>query len=76
MKQNRDTKVSKWVKRFVPFYLLACLPLSAQTQISDYQPGVTPEGAVYFLPKTAIRINLLVEKTTYTPGDFAAYAQR
>ena len=24
---------------------------SAQTQISKYQPGVTPEGAIYFLPK-------------------------
>ena len=49
---------------------------SAQTQISQYQPGVTQEGAVYFLPKTAIRINMLVEKTTYTPGEFSAYAQR
>ena len=56
--------------------LFSILPSFAQTQISEYQPGVTPEGAVYFLPKTAIRINLLVEKTTYKPGDFAAYAQR
>ena len=49
---------------------------SAQTQISKYQPGVTPEGAVYFLPKTALRIVVQVEKTTYTPGDFAKYAER
>ena len=76
MKQNKETKVSRWTKWLVPFFLFPFLPLNAQTQISDYQPGVTPEGAVYFLPKTAIRINLLVEKTTYTPGDFAAYAQR
>ena len=48
----------------------------AQTQLSTYKPGVTPEGAVYFLPKTALRISVLVEKTTYTPGDFAPYAQR
>ncbi|MBR1448396.1 MAG: DUF4831 family protein [Prevotella sp.] len=48
----------------------------AQTQISDYQPGVTTDGAIYFLPKTALRINIMVEKTTYTPGDFAPYALR
>jgi hypothetical protein len=60
--------------------LLACqwalCPCQAQTQISQYQPGVTPEGAIYFLPKTALRISVLVEKTTYQPGDFASYAQR
>lgn len=48
----------------------------AQTQISQYQPGVTPEGAVYFLPKTALRIVVQVEKTTYTPGDFCKYAEK
>ena len=49
---------------------------AAQTLLSQYRPGVTPEGAVYFLPKTALRISVLVEKTTYEPGDFAPYAQR
>lgn len=34
------------------------------------------EGASYYLPKTAIRLTVLVEKTTYTPGDFAIYAGR
>lgn len=58
-------------------FLASCLQkVSAQTQISDYRPGITPEGAVYFLPKTALKLTLLVEKQTYTPGDFAAYAQR
>jgi len=58
-------------------FIICQLTLStAQTQISDYQPGVTAEGAIYFLPKTAIRINVLVEKTTYKPGDFAPYALR
>jgi hypothetical protein len=45
-------------------------------QTTPYTPGVTQEGVVYFLPKTAIRITLQIEKTTYTPGDFAGYAQR
>lgn len=48
----------------------------AQSEISQYQPGVTPEGAVYFLPKTVLRITVQVEKTTYTPGDFCKYAER
>lgn len=48
----------------------------AQTATSTYQPGVTQDGATYFLPKTAIRIAVTVEKTVYTPGDFAPYAER
>lgn len=48
----------------------------AQSEISPYQPGVTPEGAIYFLPKTALRIVVQVEKTTYTPGEFSKYAER
>jgi hypothetical protein len=44
--------------------------------LSPYRPGVTSEGAVYFLPKTAVRITVQVEKTTYTPGDFSKYADR
>lgn len=50
--------------------------VSAQTITSKYEPGVTPEGAVYYLPKTAFRIAVRVEKTTYTPGDFCAYARK
>lgn len=56
--------------------LLWTVTMSAQTQIEQYQPGVTPEGAVYFLPKTAVRVSVLVERTSYQPGDFARYAQR
>jgi len=58
------------------FCLFASMPLSAQTQLSEYKPGATSEGAVYFLPKTAIRISVNIEKTTYTPGDFSRYAQK
>lgn len=56
--------------------LLTLSPINAQTASSFYQPGVTTEGAVYFLPKTAIKITVQVEKTSYTPGDFAKYAER
>lgn len=67
------------MKRYLFALSLALCQLSfafSQTQISQYQPGVTTEGAIYFLPKTAIRVNVLIEKTTYTPGDFAPYALR
>ncbi len=34
------------------------------------------EGVTYCLPKTAAKFTLKIEKTTYTPGDFAEYASR
>ena len=49
---------------------------AAQSEIAPYVPGVTTEGAVYFLPKTALRFTVQVEKTTYTPGQFCMYAAR
>ena len=49
---------------------------SAQTQTEAYIPGVTQDGAVFFLPKTAIRVAVQIEKSTYTPGDFAQYSER
>ena len=58
---------------FIIYHLSFC---GAQTVLSEYRPGVTSEGAVYFLPKTAIRITVQVEKTTYTPGEFSKYADR
>ena len=47
----------------------------AQPEIAQLQPGQTADGVVYFLPKTAVRIHLLIEKQTYTPGQFARYAE-
>ena len=56
--------------------MMAAIGATAQTQLAQYKPGATSEGAVYFLPKTAVRISVLTEKTTYTPGDFSRYAQK
>lgn len=67
------------MKRISSVLLASCCSLLtafAQTALSAYQPGVTAEGAVYFLPKTAIRVVVQVEKTTYTPGDFCRYSER
>jgi hypothetical protein len=45
--------------------LLASITVNAQT-----------EGTGYFLPKTELRFQLLIEKTTYTPGEYAVYSER
>ena len=66
-------KKALWV---LPFFLFTSLQLTAQTLLSQYKPGATSEGAVYFLPKTAVKVSVLIEKTTYTPGDFSRYAQK
>lgn len=60
----------------LPSLLAVAMGASAQSEISHYVPGVTAEGAVYFLPNTALRVTVMVEKTTYTPGEFAKYAER
>ena len=60
----------------MPLCLFTSLPLFAQTASSLYQPGVTSEGATYFLPKTGIQITVQVEKSSYTPGEYCKYAER
>ena len=50
--------------------------MASQTQVSKHIAGVTSDGATFFLPQTAIRISVMVEKTEYQPGDYAVYAQK
>ena len=50
--------------------------LTAQTTVTTYEPGISTEGVVYFLPQTAIDITVSIEKVTYTPGDLCKYADR
>jgi hypothetical protein len=67
------------MKRYFLIFSLFSLSLfsaTAQTELSDYRPGATAEGAIYMLPKTAIRVSVLVEKCVYTPGEFSNYAMR
>ena len=65
-------------KILLVFFTFHCSLLTtlAQTAVSTYLPGVTPEGAIYLLPKTGIRIAVQVEKTTYAPGELCKYAER
>lgn len=37
---------------------------------------VVNEGVSYYLPKTAFKFRILVEKTSFTPGEYAEYASR
>lgn len=57
------------MKKIAMFILMSLMTsLSVKAQI--------PDGAAYFLPKTELRFKLLIEKTTYTPGEFAIYSER
>ena len=56
--------------------LLCSIAATAQTTITTYTPGISTEGAAYYLPKTAINISITIEKTTYTPGELCQYAER
>lgn len=56
--------------------LLLSLAIAAQTHVTTYEAGVSAEGAVYFLPKTAIDVIVTVEKSTTTPGELCKYADR
>ena len=61
--------------------IITCLLVSflqgkAQTEVTQYVPGVTTEGITYYLPKTAFKITVIATRTTVTPGDFKDYAER
>lgn len=65
------------MRKYLLSLLLATSSVAfAQTELSDYRPGVTEEGAIYCLPKTAMRFVARIEKTTYTPGEFASLASQ
>ena len=54
--------------------LLMTLALMGNISLTHAQQTVA--GTTYYLPKTALRVTMLIEKTTYTPGQFAMYANR
>lgn len=56
--------------------LMVANSLCAQTQVSRYRPGLTPEGTIYYLPATALHIAVQIERATFTPGELAMYADR
>ncbi len=57
---------------------MALMSLSAMAQpvATPTKPGINGDAVTYFLPKSAIRLQLLIEKRVYTPGDFCKYAEK
>lgn len=51
---------------------LISLSVMAMTALAGNAQSV--DGATYMLPKTGVKLTMLVEKTVYTPGDLAEYA--
>ena len=62
------------------YFFLALLAsfsgIEAQTKVEKFNPGVVAEGVNYALPKTALKIQVVATKTTFTPGEFGRYAER
>ena len=48
----------------------------AQTQVTEFVPGIAANGVNYMLPKTRLRIDVTAMKITYTPGEYAQFAER
>lgn len=55
---------------------LLSLGATAQTEVTPFIPGATLDGVNYFLPKTALRMVVEIEKTVVTPGELNKYAFR
>ena len=55
--------------------LLACTVDLAAQDISYYTPQ-SDEGIVYFLPKTALEVNVIATRVTYQPGELYQYANQ
>ena len=66
------------MKKSIIIAVAACLSLTAkaQTQVSEFNPGVVANGVNYILPKTALKVDVFAVKVAYTPGEFAKYAER
>ena len=58
------------------FIALYALGVCSQTEIEPFVPGVTTDGVRYFLPRTAFRVVIIVEKTVTIPGELNKYAYK
>lgn len=55
---------------------LAAMLIHGTTASHAQDSELSVEGSSYYLPQTVLRFALQIEKTTYTPGEFAAYSSR
>ena len=56
--------------------VFSSLSIKAQTQVTNFTPGVDAYGVNYALPKTGLNIQVLSNSTSYYPGEFSKYAER
>lgn len=59
----------------IPLTAMLALATTQATDVTTYTPG-EGEGIVYFLPKTALEINVVATKVSYSPGELCQYANR
>ena len=66
------------MKRNLFIILSFCMSLAAmaQTQVTEFNPGIAANGVNYALPKTVLKVDASAIKVVYTPGEFAKYAER
>ena len=66
MKKNLIIALASWMS----------LGALAQTQVTEFNPGVSANGVNYALPLTELKMDVSAIKAVYTPGEFAKYADR
>ena len=59
------------MKRIISLFSIALAMFT-----SAFAQDPVNEGAPYYLPKTAFKFRILIQKTTFTPGEYAEYASR
>ena len=66
------------MKKNILMAFLSLLPFAAmaQTQVTEFNPGLVANGVNYALPKTLLKVDASAIKEVYTPGEFAKYAGR
>ncbi len=63
-------------KRYISRLLAAFFLLTTGSTIVSAQKVNEVEGTGYYLPRTELRFTVRMEKTSYTPGEYAIYAEK
>ena len=58
------------------FIIASLLIVSALQTVSAQKGKEIAEGTGYYLPRTELRFTIKIEKTSYSPGEFAIYAEK
>ena len=73
MKKHNIFILHNDMKNLIIAFLL--LVSCSQTVLAQRGKNVA-EGTAYYLPRTELRFTVRIEKTSYTPGEFAVYAEK